>query len=391
MKRKQSLRSSRRFAHSSGPAIALLLVCGLLVFAAGQTGRFDLHGFLEPKATPSLQPEFIQFETGIVAPAMDTPQATSTPRLTEQTTRSADASEPALDPEILSDLQDVLDDLRDTNEGSSFTPTAATPAPTPAPTPKATWLTGSSGQTFTYVVHGRAGAVDFTTYAGLNDYLAGLPRTLTYTPGITPKPSTRDFLMRNLDEPNQDPELKAWAERIRQLSPNPDEQARIAISLVQQIPYDTLGVRENRITGKYPYEVLHTHIGVCQEKSELLVFLLRELGFKTAIFRYEAQNHETAGVGCAPEYDYRDSGYCFIETTGPAISTYSTGNYAGIGTLTSVAETVAVSDGRSMDLSEEFADAQAYERLVHIGPVLKADDYAMWQSLRQKYGIGRAG
>ena len=60
------------------------------------------------------------------------------------------------------------------------------------------------------------------------------------------------------------------------LSKSKDEQLRIAVSLVQNIPYDWDNYYTGEL-GKYPYEVLYQNKGVCGEKSQLIIFLLREV------------------------------------------------------------------------------------------------------------------
>jgi len=355
--------------------VAIVLAALLLALAFGHLTGFDAKNQAPttPTATAIFRPD-LQFESH----HDPGPTALASPTQSKQT-------EPTLDPAVFDALEVTLDGFRNLQEA---TQNITVPASLPAPSPinQADLIQGARTQSFTYVLDGKAGTLSVTTYAGLTDHLASLPRTLSYYPGISPKPTTRDFLMRNLDEPNQAVQLKELANKIRQATSDPSEQARIAISLVQQIPYDSIGVASDTITGKYPYEVLYTATGVCQEKSELLVFLLRELGFGTAIFRYDAQNHETVGIACDEAIDYLDSGYCFIETTGAAIPTYSNGTYA-FDKLTTVPEIVPASDGRRLDLSEEYADAQAYDHLVQIGPVLSQSDYAQWQQLRQEYGL----
>ncbi len=364
MKRTSNYRSSRRFANASTGMAALLLVALVFgyIWAQSDVGMAPLQ---------NMAAQFTQSATTDASQTAPFEATTKTQSSIPKTTQTLDATPDAW----------FADEPFATPISAATVSTAVSANP---------YLTGPTTQTYTYVVDGRAGILSMTTYAGLSDYQAGLSRAISYRKG-DPKPTTYDFVMRDLNEPYQQAELDALVENIRRQSSNPEQQARIAISFVQTIPYDTAGVLENRITGKYPYEVLHTNTGVCQEKSELLAYLLRELGFGVAIFRFESQNHQTLGVRCAPEFDYRDSGYCFVETTGPAISTYSTGNYANIGKIITAPEIVAISGGALLDLSEEFADAQAYAHLVSIGPTLDSADYAQWQALQQEYGMEQAG
>jgi len=85
------------------------------------------------------------------------------------------------------------------------------------------------------------------------------------------------------------------------------------ISLVQRIPYDHTAVNYDIAINKYPYNVLYNKIGICAEKSYLMALLLSKLGYGTGIFLFTT--HATAGIKCLPPYDYKNSGYCLIEST----------------------------------------------------------------------------
>ncbi len=76
-----------------------------------------------------------------------------------------------------------------------------------------------------------------------------------------------------------------------------DDQAGIAISLVQKIPYDyekmyrcgwTCQGRTfvSGIPPRYPYQVLYDGRGVCGEKSSLLALLLKEFGFGVVLLEF---------------------------------------------------------------------------------------------------------
>ena len=76
-----------------------------------------------------------------------------------------------------------------------------------------------------------------------------------------------------------DPELKQYLEPlvsdIKTRSSDPDDQARIAISLVQQIPYDldaadALEKANYQSTIPHPYETLYHNKGICEDKAILL-------------------------------------------------------------------------------------------------------------------------
>lgn len=236
-----------------------------------------------------------------------------------------------------------------------------------------------------YVLKGEKGTIEMTVFQGLDKYLSEKPRSIQY---YDVAPTTKDFILKDLDDSIQKKELLLLVKGIETITPDKDDQARIAISLIQQIPYDLRAVIANDLTGKYPYEVLYTSKGVCQEKAELLVFLLRELGFGVAIFDYPSAVHMSLGIKCPMEYSYQNSGYCFIESTIPSIPTDSEGKYTGIGKLPAPKEIIPISDGLSMDsISQEFNDAKQYRKLLSNGPALDQKEYDEWLALSKKYGL----
>jgi len=93
----------------------------------------------------------------------------------------------------------------------------------------------------------------------------------------------------------------------------PVDEAFEVISLVQKIPYDNASVNFSIAINKYPYNVLYNNIGICAEKSYLMATLLSELGYGTGIFLFDT--HAAVGIKCPANYDYKDSGYCLIEST----------------------------------------------------------------------------
>ena len=237
-----------------------------------------------------------------------------------------------------------------------------------------------------YSLNGESWEIDYEVYKGLNDYLSDLPREISYYD--TP-PTTKDFIMKEIDNEYQREFLLPLVDVIRDFTSDTDNQARVSISIVQNIDYDYSGLEYGYLYGKYPYEVLYTESGVCGEKSDLLAFLLRELGFSVAVFEFD--NHRAVGISCNPSYDYKNTGYCFIESTTPSIITYSEGDYIGTGKLSNF-ELIPISGGMSLqDISEEYNDAQEYDRLNNLadssGGILSELDYNRWLEIVNKYGI----
>lgn len=224
----------------------------------------------------------------------------------------------------------------------------------------------------------------FLVYGGLNNYLDDIPDTISYYEYERP-PSTEDFILKEIDNEVQNKYMEPLVEMIKNLTDDKNEQARIAIRMVQHIPYD-----DYEIAGRLPYEVIHDMTGVCGSKSNLLAYLLRELDFGVAVFEFEKENHRTIGVKCS-SCDYENSGYCFIETTVPTIPTDSEIDFPGFGKLSSPSEIIIISDGYSLDLSKECEDANELDELDDKGKYLDKRDYDRWWELIERYDIETTG
>jgi hypothetical protein len=255
---------------------------------------------------------------------------------------------------------------------------------------------GPATKVFYYMLDGEKHMIDFTLYNGLNEYLAEQPRELSYSEGDTP-PDSKDFVEMNIDNEYQMMYLKDVAKKIHNIEINnrdlsDDDKARVAISLVQMIPYDSVAADTNTLTSKYAYEVLFTQKGVCGEKAELLMFLLRELGYGVAYMEFYSDDHAAAGIKCPPKYSYLDSGYCFIETTEPTIITDSEIEYESVGALTTRPFIYTFPNTKSFDsVEEEYNDAQRLNTIDKIadgsGGLLEDSMYGEWENLVQEYGL----
>lgn len=217
-----------------------------------------------------------------------------------------------------------------------------------------------------YFLEGQEDKILFTAYGGVNNYVSDLSRTLPLNGENAP--SRTDFKLRSIDDEVQREAILPLIKRIQTLAPdNKAEQARIAVSIVQNIPYEVSN--KSSFAGgskfnysRYPYEVLYENKGICSEKSQLLVLLLRELGYGSSIFFFPEENHEAVGIKCPAKKSFYGSGYCFVETGGPAIITdYSMEFTEGI-TLDSVPEVLLISRGISLpDDIQEYRDARTLE------------------------------
>lgn len=247
-------------------------------------------------------------------------------------------------------------------------------------------MTNPKNVTLTFRYENSNWTFNYTVYQGLNDYLAGLDDSISGYYVLT-----KNFIMRDIDQKHQKELLSPLIDVIQDFADNKDDQARIAVSIVQNIPYDYEEANALLRDTKYPYEVLYNLKGVCGEKSCLLTFMLRELGFGVAIFEFEDDNHRAVGIECPIEYSYRDSGYCFVESTKPVIITFSESNYTNVGKLGSC-EVIEICQGYSFgSVSEEYYDAIEYYNLIEKSNrndgILNHNDYDRWLELKNKYGI----
>ncbi len=248
---------------------------------------------------------------------------------------------------------------------------------------------------FDYILNGKEGRIDFIMYKGLYDYLYTIPRSISYEEGEIS--SRAHFKLNSINEKSQEYFLKQLVIEIQNKAETKEDQARIAISLVQNIPFGNSDASINFGGSsinyfRYPYQVLYDKEGVCGEKVELLAFLLRELGYGISFFYYQEENHEALGIKCPIKESVGNSGYCFIETTGPSIISESQISYVGYGKLTSTPSIFLLSDGFSLPNNMgEFKDAK---RMDKIRKSLRKREgrldfykYLMNQRLKKKYGM----
>jgi hypothetical protein len=207
----------------------------------------------------------------------------------------------------------------------------------------------------------------YTVYGGMAGYLLDLPKTISYQNGET---ITRlDFKLKAIEEPEQEKLLSSLVVEIQNLADNDMDQLRIATTLVQNLEW---GYSDKIVNfgsyklnySRYPYEVLSDSRGLCGEKSELLAFLLKELGYGVAIFYNQQENHESVGVKCPLEKSWKETGYCFIETSGPSIITDDSIEYVNGLRITSEPQVMIISDGKSLEEDiPEYKDAETLAKL----------------------------
>lgn len=241
-------------------------------------------------------------------------------------------------------------------------------------------------ETFQYIHNGERKNVTFTVYGALDLYLSNLSRRYICA-NTTCEGRYVDKMPRMVDNPESRELMMEIVDYIKSITSDKEEQARIAITFVQQIPYDTESFEADNITDRYPYEVLYDNMGVCGEKSRLMAFLLKEIGYGVTLYHFDNETHMALGIKCPGQYAFRGTGHCFIETTGPNIPTNDQLNYTNVGKLVSEPELAPISDGLSLD--SVYQDVLALEEYNELENTSDKDNwtYHRYLDLRSRYGL----
>jgi hypothetical protein len=235
---------------------------------------------------------------------------------------------------------------------SSNTPTQLTTSPVPhqitVTTTSTQYLeTGITTRSYPYILRGKSDIININLYSGVYDYVKQLQ--------IKSPIDGYDYDRQMMNNPIENKYLNSLIDAIKDKTTNKEDQARIAISLVQRIPYDYGRAKlipiSSNIKIPRPYEVLFNDIGVCQDKSYLLAYILRELGFGVAVLYFSDEKHDAVGIKVSSQFDFQDSGYAYLEASNPAIPSVVNP------ILKSKAYIRKISDGISFDISEEYNDA----------------------------------
>lgn len=245
-----------------------------------------------------------------------------------------------------------------------------------------------------YTLRGESHSIDFVVYEKFAEYTSTIPRSIRYSSGFNY--SRADFKLKAINEEEQEKFLMPLVIKIQNITNNKEDQARIAISIVQNIPFGisnkTFDFGNSKINySRYPYEVLYDLKGVCGEKTDLLAFLLKELGYGTAFFYYPPYNHEALGIKCPLKESLMESGYCFVETTGPSIISDNKISYIGIGRLYANPEIYKLSDG--IALSDDLYEYSDADKLIKIRDAIEKDGkinffmHEIYKGLQEKYGL----
>jgi hypothetical protein len=168
-----------------------------------------------------------------------------------------------------------------------------------------------------------------------------------------------------------------------------DDQARIAISLVRNLP--SRGTFEERAVGpyqiQYPYVSFgYTSSGVCSDRSVALAWLLSRLGYDSAILWFNGGpygSHMATGirVNDSAPYNFQKTGYALLEISDPAVPTAAANVDSGSVTVIKVG-----SGTQRMNLSKEWADGQRWAWLLNNYHNLTQAQYKEFNAITGYYG-----
>jgi hypothetical protein len=274
-------------------------------------------------------------------------------------------------------LQYITTPKQEQNKTTSILITSATPTtiisqtPTTTPTTLSTinYKTGKQTKQFKYILNGNMNNITFDMYYGIMNKISSDTHPyscMRYTYDTSPCNNTEieKYYIGYIENQLQTTEIKSFADQIKKQTPDKPQQAKIVISLVQNIPYNWSEINSNSTHQYFPYETLFNNMGICSDKSLLLASLLKELEFDTILFDFKLERHMAVGIKCDPEYQYKTTGYCFVESTTPSIITDSSGDYVNVGKLTSDPIIYHISSGTILNVNEEYNDVIQYNYIL---------------------------
>ena len=116
-----------------------------------------------------------------------------------------------------------------------------------------------------------------------------------------------------------------------------------------------------------------------------MAFLFKQLGYGTAIITFSGSSlHQIAGVKCADAYDFRDTGYCFIDPNYRHMITFG-GSYESRDPLL----IVPIADGKTFGAKNDYKDSRKWWeilRSIDAGTYTKKQAKA-YKKLIKKYGM----
>jgi hypothetical protein len=256
----------------------------------------------------------------------------------------------------------------------------APPTITPVPSIINNFKQSPKSNLYTYLLSGDKRDISFTTYGALSNHLS--MEEHSYHSDME-----KEVILELLVNEEQDEYFKPTLETIKKFSPSPNNQAKIAISLVQHIPYDWNSYYNTTSSDwYYPYETMYNNRGMCGDKSILLAYLLNKLDFDTVLFEFS--DHMAVGIKSSQEYSFYGTGYAFIESTAPTIITYVPDKYYGGFKVTPNPHLIHIAGGKkTLELSTEYQDAIKMKQLEGMGLTLDQYHYSEWSRITNYYDL----
>ena len=168
-----------------------------------------------------------------------------------------------------------------------------------------------------------------------------------------------------------------------------DDQARIAISVVRNLP--SQGTFEERAVGQYqiqpPYVSFgYTSSGICSDRSVALAWLLSRLGYDSCILWFNGGpygSHMATGIRVADgaPYNFEKTGYALVEISDPAVPTQRAAPDSGSVTVIKVGKGT-----KTMNLSREWTDGQRWAWLLNNYHTLNQSQQKEFSNLIKYYG-----
>lgn len=126
-----------------------------------------------------------------------------------------------------------------------------------------------------------------------------------------------EYYQRMITDPDQIEVLQkvylGFSEEQKRQKLSNDEFVDLVVGYVQSLEYETL----HKMV-KYPVETILDQSGDCDDRALLLTGILSAAGYDVSLFVFDTEAHAAVGIRVEPGYDFRDTGYAYIETTGPA-------------------------------------------------------------------------
>ena len=196
-----------------------------------------------------------------------------------------------------------------------------------------------------------------------------IPRIVNGKEGMSDAQRYHDFYQRFTFDPAQTPAIENVVQQLRAIR---DKRrldmvayAELIIKYVQSVPYDASrldDLKEGIVRQgdpRMPVQVLVDGTADCDEKVMLAIALLTHEGFDATMFRYDEEKHMALGIKSEGS-GYRDTGYEFVELTGPGYVSEMPKELAGGIRLTSKPEELPFDSNGPYVYSQRAVDEIAF-------------------------------